>query len=286
MSEVPQHRSDNPAPVTGRDFIYTKNKLTELAVLGRGQQGMVYRGVFETRDHKKQAMVIKDFAGKDIAIKEGQCRFVSQTAAIFREAGLPVLPIVKSVTTTKDIHDLRYCNNDIEMASMCPPYVVMSFLPEEESDKITHALEFKKDRWELFDLFEKNPELGEGLVSDLATIHALGYTRSLGEWVIDETELEFLPHPIESLWLFTKNKTDGLDRWLVDLSNLARVKDLSSEDLLKTNPTEDANDLIFLLTYTAKLKKRESELKELYEKFFDEETARRNIAESKYFFKI
>lgn len=141
---------------------------------------------------------------KDDIVK--RCRFISETATKFRAEGLPVLPMVKSVVTEKDLIGLDENLID-EVREFKPPFVVMTKLGKTgETFSLYNGAPDK-----FYSEIASQPELLEGMVTDVAHLHELGY--AMGR-LKDRTR-----HPVFTLWLFTRH-AGKTERYLVDLSNL------------------------------------------------------------------
>lgn len=222
-------------------FIYNQSKITHLERIGEnGTEAEIFLARFTEVDPKDGAQIKRDYIIKKFfpessmhggeivddrhlseTVRErlrDKCTFVSQTAALFRAEGLPVLPMVKSVITEKDIRALKP-RLAKEFALVKPPYVVMSKL--DEAPGVEEAELFDPYPTKFFAELAEHPELVTSLFVDLGKIHALGY-------FVGTLDDGYMKHPVQNLWLFTKDKKDHYDRVLVDLSNLTRNPDFSA----------------------------------------------------------
>lgn len=248
----------------GKDFVYLTSRLHELRSLSRGRQGVTYVGTFETTTGTNETLVIKKFHG-GASNQVEDCRFLSQTAVKFREAGLPVLPLVKSITTAKDISDYDWDGLQLGLAPVFPPFAIMSFL--KQSGEIKKILEFGSDThtgaWETL---RANPAELDNLVSDIAKINQLGYTRG----VVTMSDgyggsAGIGPHPIEYSWIFTESKDGILQRWLVDLNNFTPQNKLNVHQQKVSSPKHDIEDLLNFFWYKfSGVKKDDSYYRNLY----------------------
>lgn len=238
----------NPAEPTGGDLILLKSTMHDVERLAAGREGTIYRTLIEDEKHKRWIMVIKKFnrakglMGKDLTeLKEKEletrlCQRTSENAQIFRKAGLPVLPYVKSFLSEKDILSERFRR---KLPKLKPPFVVMTKLLT--ATGVGNELQWYNQNL-LGGLLHENPITCDQMVIDLAKMHKIGFTMAAYN---DEER-----HPIHTLWNFTVDADGKLERWMVDLSNVESKNRLpldDREEIFNKYVSEDLKDILFLM---------------------------------------
>lgn len=223
-TEVKNVVKDYAHEPTGKEFIYSTSTLLEISRVGKGVEGKVYRATVEDESGEQWWFAIKKFSAGTIAEQIDECRKTSQLAHHFREEGLPVLPMVKSITSFKERTGpprtaWEYFLELLKKRRIQPPFVLMTFLGGQ--NKQERVLDFSpnaKDFDALCEELSQQLPVMEDMVKDLATIHRLGYAFG---WVSSNQHIE--RHPVTTAWHFTHDEQGNLRRWIVDVSNLSPI---------------------------------------------------------------
>ena len=256
---------------TGRDVVHSNSEIKSFRKIDSGNESLVYEVNILDEKGVEHLAVIKKF--KDVLWLPSQkpkkhndkyfveqCHFTSQTADLFREEGLPVLPLVKSITTTKGIASLGLdaMEGFLDGQKIEPPFVVMTKIIGDTDEKGKQLSEFGKVGDDLRD----SPEVLEGMIRDLAHMHKLGFVR--GRYSA------YAKHPIDSPWLFGKDKDGRLERWLVDITNLEKASKTDNPKLSKIDDLRELLSTIEQVMSTKDYKEDEEKLRKIYNSVYDE----------------
>lgn len=253
-------RINESSPEIGRspenlNIIFSQYDFVNFEHLDEGVEGKVYIVRGKLKDSESDILhtfVVKVFDG-DVAREENydetkkreECIFVSETAHTFRNEGLPVLPVVKSILKKGD---MLFENS---LSGLSYPCVFMTYLGDPANNEKVYNFGsfFLKDVEDEPDHYIGFKEEVEGMARDLAKIHKLGFVMRRLPDNVGLTD----KHPVRSLYLMSQSSDGKMKRWLVDLSNLSRGEyydESEKEEKMKFDRSEDQfNFFNFLKKY-------------------------------------
>lgn len=218
----------------------------------KGHEGQIHHLVLTDASGKQTPIVIKAFNGnlvykaasgpegvdpeKKQEWKRELCERAIRNHQIMKEAGLPVVDTVKGVFSAA-VRDGLATTRIAQACHIAPPFLAMddASLQGKRIIEIDRRILIGQDAHGLKTLAFNNPDVIQGMATDLGRLHASGFfsaripyanNRSLN-W---QDEGAWALHPAYTFWHFLEQKDGRIERMILDLTNFEH------ESYTKVNP--------------------------------------------------